>query len=60
MKNTNSDFFGKYFYRIAGNKILENQIKDGISEREIRLSWKADIDKYKKIRKKYLLYKDFE
>ena len=60
LKSTNSNFFGKYFYRIAGNKILENQIKDGISEREIRLSWKADIDKYKKIRKKYLLYKDFE
>ena len=60
LKSTNSDFFGKYFYRIVGNKILENQIKDGISEREIRLSWKADIDKYKKIRKKYLLYKDFE
>lgn len=60
LKSTNSDFFGKYFYRIAGNKILENQIKDGISEREIRLSWKADIDNYKKIRKKYLLYKDFE
>ena len=60
LKSTNSDFFGKYFYRIAGNKILENQIKDGISEREIRLSWKGDIDKFKKIRKKYLLYKDFE
>ena len=60
LKSTNSDFFGKYFYRIAGNKILENQIKDGISEREIRLSWKAEIDSYKKIRKKYLLYKDFE
>ena len=60
LKSTNSDFFGKYFYRIAGNKILENQIKNGISEREIRLSWKADIDNYKKIRKKYLLYKDFE
>ena len=60
LKSTNSDFFGKNFYRIAGNKILENQIKDGISEREIRLSWKADIDNYKKLRKKYLLYKDFE
>ncbi len=60
LKSTHSDFFGKYFYRIAGNKILENQIKNGISEREIRLSWKAEIDNYKKIRKKYLLYKDFE
>ena len=36
-------------------KILENQIKNGISEREIRLSWKADIDNYKKIRKNSLL-----
>ena len=58
--STNSYFFGEYFYRIAGNKIFENQIKEGISEKEIRLSWKADIDNYKKIRKKYLLYKDFE
>ena len=28
LKGTDSDFFGKYFYRIAGNKKLENQIKE--------------------------------
>ncbi len=60
LKNKNNVFFNNYFYRIAGNKILENQIKEGMSEKEIRLSWKADIDNYKRIRKKYLLYKDFE
>ena len=60
LKDKKDDFFGKNFYRIAGNKILENQIISGVSENQIRLSWKNDINSYKKIRKKYLLYKDFE
>jgi len=60
LKDNGSDFFGKYFYRIAGNKKLENQIKDGISEKEIRSSWQIKLSQYKKKRKKYLLYKDFE
>jgi len=60
LKNTDSNFFGKYFYRIAGNKKLENQIKDGISEKEIRSSWEIKLSQYKEKRKKYLLYKDFE
>ena len=60
LKDNDSDFFGKYFYRIAGNKKLENQIKDGISEKEIRSSWQIKLSQYKKKRKKYLLYKDFE
>ncbi len=60
LKDTNDDFFGEYFFRIAGNKTLENQIISGLSEEEIRLSWKNDIELYKKMRKKYLLYKDFE
>ena len=55
-----NEFFGKYFYRIAGNKNLETQIKKGLSEKEIRISWEKDINEYKKMRKKYLLYKDFE
>ena len=60
LKDTNPDFFGKYFHRIAGNKKLENQIKDGISEKEIRSSWELKISQYKAKRKKYLLYDDFE
>jgi|TARA_B100000809_G_C15128848_1_gene527492 uncharacterized protein YbbC (DUF1343 family) len=59
--NKNSiDFFGKNFHKIAGNKKLEEQIKSGISEKEIRNSWLPGINKYKTMRKKYLLYKDFE
>ena len=43
------------FNRLAGNDILMQQIKDGVSENEIRKSWKSALDNFKKIRKKYLL-----
>jgi uncharacterized protein YbbC (DUF1343 family) len=36
------------------------QIKAGKSEAEIRKSWQPKLQAFKKIRKKYLLYKDFE
>ena len=53
-------FFNSYFKLLAGNATLQQQIIDGVSEEEIRKSWKNDIIKFKKIRKKYLLYPDFE
>lgn len=49
-----------FFNKLAGNATLMQQIKDGKSEDEIRKSWQPDIQKFKAIRKKYLLYKDFE
>ncbi len=49
-----------YFNKLAGNDILMQQIKDGKSENEIRKSWEPKLDAFKKIRKKYLLYTDFE
>ena len=48
------------FNRLAGNDILMQQIKDGVTEKEIRKSWEPGLSNFKKIRKKYLLYKDFE
>ncbi|MEP6700950.1 MAG: DUF1343 domain-containing protein [Bacteroidota bacterium] len=48
------------FNRLAGNEILMQQIKDGKTEEEIRTSWEPKLSKFKKIRKKYLLYEDFE
>lgn len=48
------------FNRLAGNDILMQQIKDGMSENEIRKSWEPGLSEFKKIRKKYLLYDDFE
>jgi uncharacterized protein YbbC (DUF1343 family) len=48
------------FNRLAGNDILMQQIKDGKSEDEIRKSWEPALTEFKKIRKKYLLYPDFD
>lgn len=47
------------FNRLAGNDVLMKQIKNGVSENEIRKSWAPALSRFKKIRKKYLLYKDF-
>ena len=50
------DFFFIDFKKLAGNEILEEQIKSGLSVQEIRESWQVGLEKFKKIRKKYLLY----
>jgi uncharacterized protein YbbC (DUF1343 family) len=52
-------FFNPFFTKLAGNTILQQQIIAGKTEKEIRASWKAGLDKFRKIRKKYLLYPDF-
>ncbi len=49
-----------FFHKLAGNDTLMKQIKAGKTESEIRKSWEPELTKYKKIRKKYLLYRDFE
>ncbi|MCD4833119.1 MAG: DUF1343 domain-containing protein [Bacteroidales bacterium] len=54
------DFFNSFFYNISGNNQLKEQIIQGKSAEEIRESWKADLGTFKEIRKKYLIYKDFE
>ena len=53
-------FFDDNFNYHAGNATLQKQIKDGISEDAIHKSWEEGIKKFKVVRKKYLLYKDFE
>jgi uncharacterized protein YbbC (DUF1343 family) len=49
-------FFTGYFNKLAGNATLQQQILKGKTEKEIREGWKAGIEKFKKIRAKYLLY----
>ncbi|MEI7627235.1 MAG: DUF1343 domain-containing protein [Bacteroidota bacterium] len=49
-----------YFNKLAGNKELMEQIKAGTSEADIRKSWEPKLHAFKTIRKKYLLYPDFE
>ncbi|HMG82492.1 MAG TPA: DUF1343 domain-containing protein [Ferruginibacter sp.] len=48
-----------FFNSLAGNDILMQQVKDGKTEAEIKQSWQPALDDFKKIRKKYLLYKDY-
>ena len=49
-----------YINKLAGNDQLIQQIKAGRSEQEIRESWEPGLRAFKAIRKKYLLYDDFD
>jgi uncharacterized protein YbbC (DUF1343 family) len=51
------NFFNSYFTTLAGTDKLKQQIIDGLSENEIRLSWQEDLARFKEIRSRYLLYK---
>lgn len=44
------------FTKHAGTKKLQQQIEAGWSEKEIKRSWQKDLDKFRGIRSKYLLY----
>jgi uncharacterized protein YbbC (DUF1343 family) len=50
---------GEYgrFKRLTGTDKLWKQIVEGKTEEEIRESWEPALSEYKKIQKKYLLYK---
>jgi uncharacterized protein YbbC (DUF1343 family) len=45
---------------LAGTDKLIQQIRQGLSEAEIVQSWQPELKEYKRMRKKYLLYPDFE
>ena len=49
-------FFNNFFVKLSGTKKLQQQIEEGLSEKEIRNCWKNDLDNYKKTREKYLIY----
>jgi uncharacterized protein YbbC (DUF1343 family) len=54
------DMKGSFFNKLAGNNELWQQIRQGLSEEEIKKTWQPALREYKAIRKKYLLYEDFE
>ena len=54
-----NSFFDNNFNYHAGNEELKQQTILSISPMEIRESWKSDLYKFKKTRKKYLIYEDF-
>jgi len=56
--NKKEEFFNSFFTNLAGNKTLQSQIKQGLSEKQIKDSWISGIEEFIEKRKKYLLYKD--
>lgn len=49
-------FFKPYFNKLLGNDLTMQQVKDGLTEEEIKSSWTEALLTYKEIRKKYLIY----
>jgi uncharacterized protein YbbC (DUF1343 family) len=56
-KSTKVDaFFIPFFENLTGTKNLRNQIENGVESNEIRKSWENDLQKFKAMREKYLIY----
>jgi uncharacterized protein YbbC (DUF1343 family) len=51
-------FFNNFFDRLAGNATLKERIKASWDEQAIRQEWAKDLQTYKSMRLKYLLYPD--
>ncbi|MDR0414469.1 MAG: DUF1343 domain-containing protein [Prevotellaceae bacterium] len=52
-------FFTPFFSTLVGTSKLQKQVEQGLSAEQIRASWQPDLSKFRQLRKKYLLYKDF-
>lgn len=50
----------KWINLLAGTDQVISMIRAGKTEKEIVASWQPDLDRYREIRKKYLLYPDSE
>ena len=51
-----SEFFNAFFTKLAGSKILQQQIEAGLSEEAIKVTWKDGLERFKETRKTYLIY----
>jgi uncharacterized protein YbbC (DUF1343 family) len=56
-QNSSKKFFNNFFTKLAGTQKLQQQIAEGFSEIEIRKTWQKDLEVFKEIRSKYLIYK---
>ncbi|MDB4107509.1 DUF1343 domain-containing protein [Bacteroidia bacterium] len=55
-RQEDGDYFKSFFFKLSGNNKLRSQIEQGMSEKKIRESWKPELDKFKEMRNKYILY----
>ena len=51
-------FFTPFFEKLVGVDYIRKMIIEGRSADEIRAVWQADIERFKSLRQKYLLYKE--
>jgi uncharacterized protein YbbC (DUF1343 family) len=59
LSGRSEDFFTQYFNTLAGTDAVRTMIENGKTEAEIRQSWQPALERYRAVRKKYLLYPDF-
>jgi len=61
-EKTNGNYITRasFFDKLAGTDQLRKQIEKGTSIEMIKQSWQKDLNSYKIMRAKYLLYSDFE
>lgn len=45
-----------FFDKLAGTKMLRQQLQSGASEEDIRKSWEPGLEEFRAVRQKYLLY----
>ena len=53
---SSTPFFTDYFDKLAGTDKLRRQITAGKTEQQIRAGWQKELQEFRKIRAKYLLY----
>ncbi|SDC30346.1 exo-beta-N-acetylmuramidase NamZ family protein [Williamwhitmania taraxaci] len=49
-------FFNSFFDLLAGNRLLQKQIRQGMSAGDIRATWQPDLKTFVERRKQYLIY----
>ncbi|MFK7811764.1 MAG: exo-beta-N-acetylmuramidase NamZ domain-containing protein [Maribacter sp.] len=54
--DTSKFFNTSGFTKHAGTEKLQKQIESGLSEKEIKATWQTDLEKFQKVREKYLIY----
>ena len=56
LSKNKSVFLNTFMVKLAGTKKLQEQIESGMTTEEIRKTWQKDIERFQKIRSKYLIY----
>ena len=51
-------FFKGFFEKLVGVDYIRKMIIEGHSANEIRAKWQEDVEKFKVLRRNYLLYKE--